>query len=368
VKQDSRIIRTLLAIRRDHPFFGALSLFAPIHFRPDIETACTDGKNIFLGSNFCDQIDDLTLAAVILHELLHCALEHTSRRGARDSYIWNVAADIVVNGIISDESEFTLPDGAIEDERLKSYSTEVVYQKIEQAIDQYPGNIMRDLIEPLYVGELDNQRKGELYKYWSAARISATAIAQQFQNNQGHIAGEQLRQLMEVSEPQIDWRSLLWQKLSRVPFDFDGYDHRFISQGRYSEVLSVTSTNIHVVVDTSGSIYDEALRAFLNEVIGIKSAYPSLNVLLYYCDTDLYGPYVIKNLGDIKPPMGSGGTSFEPIFQQLNNEPDDAICVYLTDGYGSFPLDPPEQETIWVVTADGANDSSFPFGEVIRMD
>jgi len=31
-------------------------------------------------------------------------------------------------------------------------------------------------------------------------------------------------------------------------------------------------------------------------------------------------------------------------------------------------LDPPEQETIWVVTADGANDSSFPFGEVIRMD
>ena len=42
---------------------------------------------------------------VILHEVLHAALQHTQRLKKRDLYTWNIAADIVVNGMIKDVKE-----------------------------------------------------------------------------------------------------------------------------------------------------------------------------------------------------------------------------------------------------------------------
>lgn len=368
MQMSSRISKALLAIRREHPFFGALSLFADISFKSGIETASTDGRHIWLGSDFCGQLDDDTFAGIILHELLHCALEHASRRGTKDSYIWNIAADIVVNGIITDESEFPLPDGAIKDDVLKHLSTEAVYEKIEKIKDQYPKNLMIDLSEYHSEGVLGNQQRKALNEYWESARRSAAAIARRYMNQPGWRPGNQLRQLMELGEPQLNWQSILWQKLSRVPCDFVGYDHRFISQGRYADLLSATSTDIHVVVDTSGSIDVDILSEFLSEVSGIAGAYPSLNVLLYYCDVDLHGPYPINGHDGNVPPIGGGGTSFKAIFRRLKNEPEDAVCVYLTDGYGEFPDDEPEQQTVWVVARRGSDAASFPFGEVIRME
>ena len=35
---------------------------------------------------------------VLAHEMLHAALRHGDRVGARDPYLWNVAADYVING------------------------------------------------------------------------------------------------------------------------------------------------------------------------------------------------------------------------------------------------------------------------------
>ena len=41
--------------------------------------------------------------------------------------------------------------------------------------------------------------------------------------------------------------------------------------------------------------------------------------------------------------------------------------IYLTDGYGTFPNDEPPWPVLWIVTADGLPDESFPFGTVLRL-
>ncbi|MFN9979518.1 MAG: DUF2201 family putative metallopeptidase, partial [bacterium] len=41
---------------------------------------------------------------MLVHELLHAALLHSSRNGGRDPELWNVAADIVINGIIDEHA------------------------------------------------------------------------------------------------------------------------------------------------------------------------------------------------------------------------------------------------------------------------
>ena len=43
------------------------------------------------------------------------------------------------------------------------------------------------------------------------------------------------------------------------------------------------------------------------------------------------------------------------------------VCVYLTDGYGTFPDPPPELSVLWVVTPGGLDLSQFPFGEAVRL-
>ena len=43
------------------------------------------------------------------------------------------------------------------------------------------------------------------------------------------------------------------------------------------------------------------------------------------------------------------------------------VCVYLTDGYGTFPDTPPELPVLWVVTPGGLDLSQFPFGETVRL-
>ena len=49
---------------------------------------------------------------VMAHEMLHAALRHGERVGGRDPYLWNVAADLVINGWLLEMGVGTMPDGA----------------------------------------------------------------------------------------------------------------------------------------------------------------------------------------------------------------------------------------------------------------
>jgi MoxR-like ATPase len=44
-----------------------------------------------------------------------------------------------------------------------------------------------------------------------------------------------------------------------------------------------------------------------------------------------------------------------------------SVCVYLTDGYGDFPAEPPDLPVLWVVTPGGRALETFPFGEAVRL-
>ena len=68
------------------------------------------------------------LDGVVIHELLHAALRHSSRRGSRAPMLWNVAADIVVNGMIREVSGMALQP--VENRLLKDFEVEEVYSNL----------------------------------------------------------------------------------------------------------------------------------------------------------------------------------------------------------------------------------------------
>ena len=182
-------------------------------------------------------------------------------------------------------------------------------------------------------------------------------------------SGEWERLFSRMTAPQVDWRTRLWEFMVRTPFDYTGWDRRFIHQGMYLDALEGESCKIHVCCDTSGSIGEDELGQFLSEIKGILSSYPGIQALLWFADCELSEPHELRADSQIPTPTGGGGTSFIPFFKEVEAHglESNSCAIYLTDGYGQFPASQPEIPTLWVITPGGIEDKEIPFGTVTRL-
>ena len=386
LSEEKIISASLLRLRMRSPFFATLALFARFIPTQNISTAATDGKDIIFNPDYLLSLPTPQQDGLLLHEVLHAALLHVLRRGVRDKEVWNIAADIVVNGIIYQQGYFDLPSGGIRDQKLEHLSVEEIYELLQQQCSHCLSN--PDLLEGMGGGmegsaeagdaysssqlqrldSLSAAKKAELESHWRNAMQQATVIART--TSQGTLPAGMAREIGALDSAQLDWRSYLWRYLVKTPTDYTEFDRRFIGRGLYLETLQGESVKVYVAVDTSGSIDNRLLKMFLSEVKGILSSYPHLECELYYADADVYGAYELNPDSTIPQPQGGGGTSFVPFFHKINNSWDGmttTVCVYLTDGYGTFPNTPPELPVLWVVTPGGLDLSQFPFGETVRL-
>ncbi len=367
---ERRISASLLRLRSQAPFFAVLALFARMILRNDLPTAATDGRDVFFNQGFVDELNAAELDGLLLHEVLHAALLHLPRRGTREPLLWNIAADIVVNGIIANETPFTLPQGALREGALEKFSTEEVYELLGRDLKNLPFLAHPDLLEAKELG--DDERRRILETYWQHARQQAAVLARA--SGIGKLPAGLVRELGALEPSHLDWRAHLWRYLVRTPVDFQGFDRRLLSRGLYLETLEGESLRVLVAVDTSGSVDNRQMDVFVGEVRGILAAYPHLQCELFYADAALYGPYSLNENQTIPAPVGGGGTDFRPFFEAVEREPFgvstigvSTIAVYLTDGMGVFPATSPSLPVLWVVTPGGLAPEKFPFGETVRL-
>ena len=380
---ERRLSAAMIRLRARMPFFAALALFARMRFREDIPTAATDGRDVFWNPAFLESLTAPQLCGVLLHEVLHAALLHVTRRMERDPIFWNIAADIVVNGMIAAEiyranaeEMISLPEGVVRDTKLEAFSVEEVYELILKDPKAHRlADAWRDLLTPVWGAPSE---RAALETHWRAAQAQARTLFRAV--GRGNLPAELQRELAALEVSQLDWRSHLWRFLVRTPTDFSGFDRRFIGRGLYLEQLEGESLRVFVAADTSGSVDNPQLAQFLSETQGILRSYPHILCDFYYADAAAYGPYRLEADTDITAfpkPVGGGGTDFRPFFAAVaaalekgdafeTTLPETAICVYLTDGHGTFP-DPPPYHTLWVVTVGGLDFAGFPFGETVRL-
>jgi predicted metal-dependent peptidase len=366
---------SLLRMCERSAFFAALALFARFQASQQVPTAATDGRDIFVNPAFFGGLSPADQDFVLLHEVLHAALLHVPRRGGRDPRIWNVAADIVVNGMLVHEG-YRLPSGGLRDPGREHLSVEEVYELLLTQQQTSPALTTLDLLDarPQDGGEdgqgdgPDQDRRAVLESYWREAQQQARIVAES--SIAGTLPQGLARELGALASSQLDWRSYLWRFLVPTPTDFQQFDRRFVGSGLYLETLSGESVHVHVAVDTSGSVNSPQLHTFASEVQAILRAYPHLRCDLYYADAELHGPYPLRPNSPLPPPIGGGGTDFRPFFERLERTRDQwgaTVAVYLTDGYGTFPAAAPGTPTLWVVTPGGKDLAGFPFGEAVRL-
>ena len=363
-----RISSSLMRLRAFSPFFGTLALFAKHSISKSIPTAATDGITILFNPEFMETLDDRELDAVMLHEVLHAALQHNKRRSNYDPGLWNIAADIVVNGVVGKQEWVRLPNYAVTDGSLAHHSVEEVYEVLsKKSTKPFPesplqGDIIRENPDSIDIASSAEK----VAAYWKEA-LNRAATIERVRGN-GQLPAELDRLVNNINSPQINWQQALWRFLVVSPNDYAGFDRRQISRGIYTEELAGQTVRAKICLDTSGSISSEDLEQFLGEVSEIVSSYPSIEAEIFYADTQLHGPYPLAEQIDSPTVQGGGGTSFVDFFEAVQKQysRDETICIYLTDGYGHFP-EPPNNPVLWVVASGGLEDEYFPFGETARL-
>ena len=383
MKETARRMTGVLALLvKENPFFGHLALGLSPACAP-CGTACTDGTRLIFDPEFAEKLSDREMLFVVLHEVLHCALDHCSRGRSLDSEVYNIACDIVVNSMILEMwglSTFTVdgeepmhltPDGR--EGRL--FSSEEVYRLLMQAhpVPEDGDGIPAVDRHDLWQGIADPARLTAVWtgKITQAARNCGDprAMPQVVRDVVGLV----------TRRSKLDWRQLLHDFLQHDSFDytFCPPDRRYAESDFFLPSYdvdedTVTARDLWVCVDTSASISDLTLADAISEILDAMRQ-TGLQGMLSFFDSTITDPVPFSDAEELRgiKPIGGGGTSFHCIFTYLREQMADrlprAILIF-TDGYASCPdeevtLDVP---VLWLIRKGGRTD--LPWGTVTEVE
>lgn len=368
---------------KENPFFGHLAMQMKIAGAP-CKTACTDGSRLIFDPDFVEKLTEREIQFVVLHEILHCALDHCTRGKGLLADVYNMACDIVVNSLIFQMwkvSVFTVggevpahltPDGR----EVRDFNAEEVYEMLVQA--GCPGNgngdsgasavdrhdLWRGIADPAQTRDIWNNRIHKAAKVCGSQR-SLPQIA---------------RKLIERAEykSKVNWRQLLHDFMH-----FDIYDYTFLPPDRrFSDqdfflpayhVCEETGSipDVWICVDTSASVCDEDLSDLMAEIRDAMRQ-TGMTGRISFFDVSVTAPEPFSSEEELRErkPVGGGNTSFYAIFRYLKDHifPDlpRAILIF-TDGYAECP---PEDAAmgvpvLWLISNGGRTE--FPWGTVTEL-
>ena len=291
---------------------------------------------------------------VLAHEMLHAALRHGDRVGARDPYLWNVAADYVINGWLSEMGVGEMPEGLLYDPELAGLSAEQVYDRIAKDLRRLRklatlrGTGLGDVLgEPLpWRGspgagvDLD-----DFYR-----RSLLTGYAYHQRDGRGHLPAGLEAEIRVLDQPPLPWDAQLARWFDEhvpAPQRERSYARPSRRQAstphiprpgwRWPEELASRYT-FGVVLDTSGSMNHELLGKALGAIAAYATARDVPAARVVFCDAYPYdvGYLPVADIAGRVRVRGRGGTVLQPgidLLERADDFPATAPILVITDGY-----------------------------------
>ena len=427
-----RIVQARVDFLMDNPFFGQLAVRLNLIEADDwCPTMAVDGYNMYYSTEFVNGMTDDELKFVVAHEVMHCVYRHFLRRESRNPRLWNCAGDYVINLELKDSKIGTMPKassmpgyekdkdqyaklgvgpndpGGLIDEKFRDMPTEEVYDIIfEDAKNggKHASELMNSMDIHIDLGQGNGKGNGEegnngdddgdkdgngsskvklsdedvkrLEDELKKAVIDAVKSAEELGGGAGKIPAGARRLVKEWTESKVDWREYLNNTvLSTVKSDYTwsrssrkGRDQGIYLPGMDNE----QRVEVHVAIDTSGSISATDIRDFLGEVKGIMDQFVDYRVTAWCFDTQTYTvwEFTPDNEDELEnfEPEGGGGTFFECNWDMMKAEgivPSTFIMftdLYPGGGYG----DPDYCDTVFL--AKGNPHGQAPFGVTIHYE
>ncbi len=420
-----RLLMSRMRILCNNGFYGLLLMHMIYSIDENCETAATDGRRIFFGPKFLDEINDNELDFVMMHEILHVVLQHCLRQGDRDNEQFNIACDIVVNSNIllsenNNISAITLrkygtsmhlaPDG----KEGYEYTAEQVYAMLPppppngKPKPALTGTLGEDNDDDDQDGDAKGSALGRAKKKqgknkdtkavwddhtrWGMDEEDETlrdvwvkrfedaceAISIRDPSNQrGLLPLFAQRLFKELKKPQTDWRMILNDFVQEeiVDYSFTPPDRRFDESPFFLPDFNEKDDfveDILFMIDTSGSMSDDMITAAYSEVKGAIDQFDGkLKGWLGFFDAAIVEPKPFTNEAEFRiiKPAGGGGTDFQIIFEYVQKHMRDkfpASIIILTDGFAPFPKEKLAGgiPVLWLLNNDEVDP---PWGKVARI-
>jgi predicted metal-dependent peptidase len=297
-----------------------------------------------------------------------------------DRKLHNVAVDLEINQYIEDKYKGEKWDGLeIHKEPfaklnlLSKQGTKYYYSMLQEEIKNNPeGDVAKFMegMDPMH--ELWEAFDGlsEAEKKLVAKQIDhqLKEIADQVNKNHGVIPGElkdYVLGLFETVEAVLDWKAYLRR--------FNGMSQKILTKKtrrkpsrRYpsNPALKVKpKKRTLVAIDTSGSVNNNELIEFFNEIYHMYKTGTEITVV--ECDAKIQREYEYKGILEEIKVAGRGGTDFEPVMVYLKEHQNKfQNLIYFTDGECNVPETKPMKPILWVHSSHSKINEELPGAKI----
>lgn len=225
---------------------------------------------------------------------------------------------------------------------------------------------------------------------WRDVAESMEEDMKTFSREAGDAAGDLRKALKQLNREKRDYAAFLRKfavrgevmRLDPAEFDYIYYTYGLrlyrnmplIEPLEYREETRVRS--FVIAIDTSGSVSDELVHAFLQKTYSIlkasESFFSRVEIHIIQCDMQIQEDTRIENLRELETYLqdmtlkGFGGTDFRPVFdyvEQLRQAGELTRLkglIYFTDGIGVYPEQSPDYDTAFIFVEDENNEYNVP--------
>ena len=379
----SKTIKNLIF---EEPFYGLFVIGLNKAYRKDIPTAGVSkhgiGVQLAVNPEFFESLTDRQKVGLIKHEILHISFGHLIVRDLyQDKKLFNIAADLEINQYIKEDD---LPEGGItmdsfpELELDERAGTKYYYDMLSEAQQDGTSPSLQNLMDKMDGESQYDHKTWDEFEELSEAEKKLIEkqiehqlkeTAEQTEKRSGNIPGELadlIGRLRHIEPPKFDWRGYLRRFVGNSSIVYTKKLRRKFNK-RYMENpgLKIKFKNhICVGVDTSGSVCNEELKEFMNELTHMHKTGHKITVV--QCDTQ------VNSVEEFNPRKdweikGRGGTSFQPVVDHYNERKGlYTALIYLTDGEAYAPDNCPKN-TLWVHSSRSRINNDLP-GQKIQLN
>lgn len=339
-KATDRCRSSILILGFAHPHFLLIhskirELYVETEAAGETMSMNMDGR-ITINPKFVDTLDRNKLAGVLAHEMLHLVLNHIKRASGKDGWVWNVAADMVINQALKNDA-IELPNSALfpPNEYDGDLYTEAVYDWLRQHPDKVPPKPAGSPMPGAGCAPTAGTGAPGVPD-WRQTGIEARAMASQAGKGTGGVAG-----LLAPRVAKVNWRNVLrsgFQKACSRP----GHEHQSWSRrNRRSPADGVqfpgwigSSPSVAISLDVSGSMSPDWISKMVAEIKHLLTQFPGVKCYLNAHTSDVvYASWITDRSANkvVEATKFTGGTDPSPAYVDIKNAGKFDSLVHFTD-------------------------------------
>ena len=336
-----------------------------------IPTACTNGVYLKINPVWFMTLSGEEQIGLVLHEVMHTALETPIRQGTRDPKTWNDAADYVINNLLI-ETGYTVPACGLFDTKYLEKTTEQVYDILIQEKQDNPGGIG---ITNGMGGDVIYPSPDEAVKV--EAQIINTIMRAKTQTELhgkgiGSIPGGVLIILDKTINPKLPWNVILQNHMHSYAsndYSWARPNRRYFPDFYLPRLHSESLGHLGVAVDSSGSVEDHEFDYFIAEITTIQQTLFPTELTLLDFDTTIKAEHKITSETNIYREIkfqGRGGTCIEPIIEWIEKRKPEVMLIFTDGRFHQYDVPKSPTNIIWLIH-DNPN-FTINYGKVIHYE